>query len=130
MLDPPATPDRQAALALDVGHGRSAALHVPGGLSGATMERLRERVAPALEALLAAALDRDRLQAEVVETHALRRSDVIKTALLRAVSHDLRTPLTAITGGRRGGALGVDRAARARRARHARRGGGAAALRV
>jgi two-component system sensor histidine kinase KdpD len=31
-----------------------------------------------------------------VETQALRRSDVIKTALLRAVSHDLRTPLTAI----------------------------------
>ncbi len=58
--------------------------------------RIRERVAPALEALLRAALDRDRLQAEVVETQALRRSDVIKTALLRAVSHDLRTPLTAI----------------------------------
>ena len=36
------------------------------------------------------------LQAEVVETQALRRSDVIKTALLRAVSHDLRSPLTAI----------------------------------
>jgi len=58
--------------------------------------RVSQRVAPALEALLRAALDRDRLQAEVVETAALRRSDVIKTALLRAVSHDLRTPLTAI----------------------------------
>ena len=32
----------------------------------------------------------------MVETEALRRSDVIKTALLRAVSHDLRSPLTAI----------------------------------
>jgi two-component system sensor histidine kinase KdpD len=31
-----------------------------------------------------------------VETSALRRSDVLKTALLRAVSHDLRSPLTAI----------------------------------
>ncbi len=39
---------------------------------------------------------RDALQAEVVETAALRRSDVIKTALLRSVSHDLRSPLTAI----------------------------------
>src|SRR5439155_230290 len=56
----------------------------------------RARVAPPLAALVAAALDRDRLQAEVVETAALRRSDVIKTALLRAVSHDLRTPLTSI----------------------------------
>ena len=31
-----------------------------------------------------------------METAALRRSDDLKTALLRAVSHDLRTPLTAI----------------------------------
>ena len=55
-----------------------------------------DRVVPALDALLAAALERDRLQAEVVETQALRRSDELKTALLRSVSHDLRTPLTAI----------------------------------
>ena len=34
--------------------------------------------------------------ARSVETRALRRADVVKTALLRAVSHDLRTPLTAI----------------------------------
>jgi two-component system sensor histidine kinase KdpD len=53
-------------------------------------------VLPSLEALLAAALDREALQREVVETQALRRSDDIKTALLRAVSHDLRSPLTAI----------------------------------
>ena len=51
---------------------------------------------PSLEALLAAGLDRDRLLGEVVETRALRRSDVVKTTVLRAVSHDLRTPLTAI----------------------------------
>ena len=58
---------------------------------------VRERVAPALEALLWAALERERLTAEVVETSALRRSDEIKTAVLRSVSHDLRSPLTAIT---------------------------------
>ena len=46
--------------------------------------------------MLGAALERDALQREVVETRALRRSDVLKTALLRAVSHDLRSPLTAI----------------------------------
>ena len=57
---------------------------------------MQERVVPALEALLAAALERDELLGDVVETRALRRSDVLKTALLRAVSHDLRTPLTAI----------------------------------
>jgi two-component system sensor histidine kinase KdpD len=58
--------------------------------------RVRARIVPPLEALLAAALERDELLTDVVETRALRRSDVLKTALLRAVSHDLRTPLTAI----------------------------------
>jgi two-component system sensor histidine kinase KdpD len=52
--------------------------------------------AAALEALLAVARERERLQSEVVETRALRRSDELKTALLRTMSHDLRTPLTAI----------------------------------
>src|SRR4051812_11873806 len=33
---------------------------------------------------------------EVLEAEALRRSDAIKTAVLHAVSHDLRSPLTAI----------------------------------
>jgi two-component system sensor histidine kinase KdpD len=88
-------PDREV-IELDVGEGREASLLVPADIGSAQLSRLRERVAPSLGALLAAALDRDRLQAEVVETQALRRSDVIKTALLRAVSHDLRTPLTSI----------------------------------
>ena len=56
----------------------------------------RERVASVVDALVAVADQRDALRAEEVETQALRRSDDLKTALLRAVSHDLRTPLTAI----------------------------------
>ena len=84
------------AIELDLGSGRKAMLVLGADADEATLARVGERVAPALEALLRAALERDRLQAEVVETQALRRSDVIKTALLRAVSHDLRTPLTAI----------------------------------
>lgn len=60
------------------------------------MERLRTRLAPSLAALIAIALHRDAVQTERVETAALRRSDELKTALLRAVSHDLRTPLTAM----------------------------------
>jgi two-component system sensor histidine kinase KdpD len=65
---------------------------IPDGVAG----QLEHRIVPALEALLAAALERDRLQTEVVETRALRRSDELKTALLQTVSHDLRSPLTAI----------------------------------
>jgi two-component system sensor histidine kinase KdpD len=60
------------------------------------VERLRERIGPAVETLVVIALQRDALHAEAVETAALRRSDELKTALLRMVSHDLRSPLTAI----------------------------------
>jgi two-component system sensor histidine kinase KdpD len=73
-----------------------ATLLVPRDIPAATMARVRSQVAPALAALVAVALHRDAAQAEAVETAALRRSDELKTALLRAVSHDLRTPLTSI----------------------------------
>ena len=83
-----------------------ATLLVPRRLPPDTEQRLLAHVVPALGALVAIALRRDALQAEVVETAALRRSDDIKTALLRAVSHDLRTPVTAIVAA--GHALGSD----------------------
>jgi two-component system sensor histidine kinase KdpD len=54
------------------------------------------RFLPALAALLAVAVGRADLEAEALEAEALRRTDVVKTALLRSVSHDLRSPLTAI----------------------------------
>jgi two-component system sensor histidine kinase KdpD len=57
---------------------------------------VRRRFLPALAALLAVAFDRNRLEQEALEAETLRRSDALKTALLRAVSHDLRSPLTAI----------------------------------
>jgi two-component system sensor histidine kinase KdpD len=58
---------------------------------------VRSRFLPALAALLGVAIDRSRLEREALEAEALRRSDLVKTALLRAVSHDLRSPLTSIT---------------------------------
>jgi two-component system, OmpR family, sensor histidine kinase KdpD len=81
-----------------------ATLVLPGELRDDVDARLRERIVPALEALLTAAVEREALQAEVVETAALRRSDDLKTAILRAVSHDLRSPLTAMVAS--GEALG------------------------
>ena len=45
---------------------------------------------------VAAAIDRERLARDALETEALRRSDAIKTAVIQAVSHDLRTPLATI----------------------------------
>jgi two-component system sensor histidine kinase KdpD len=72
------------------------ALIVSAGVAEATCERLEQRVVPSLATLLGAAIDRDRLIGSAVEAEALRRSDEIKTALLRSVSHDLRTPITAV----------------------------------
>ncbi|HEX6618818.1 MAG TPA: ATP-binding protein [Solirubrobacteraceae bacterium] len=101
--------ERRVALPLDVG-----TLLVPAGLPAHVVQRLRERVVPALEAILGAAIERDALLREVVETSALRRSDDLKTALLRAVSHDLRSPLTAILTA--AGALGSGSISAAERA--------------
>jgi two-component system sensor histidine kinase KdpD len=69
---------------------------VRGRLDGDAAERLHGRLVPAVQTLVVVAMQRDALQGEAVETAALRRSDELKTALLRMVSHDLRSPLTAI----------------------------------
>ena len=89
--------ERRIAFPLREGTSRLGTLLVGADTSEASLRRLQERVVPALEALLSAALEREGLLGGVVETAALRRADTIKTALLRAVSHDLRSPLTAIS---------------------------------
>ena len=90
------SPDGATALPLRAGGETIGALELPPGVSAGERERARERVVPALESILAAAVHRESLRAEVVETAALRRSDEMKTAVLRSVSHDLRTPVTAV----------------------------------
>jgi two-component system, OmpR family, sensor histidine kinase KdpD len=54
------------------------------------------RFLPALASLLAVGLDREELERQALAAEGLRASDAVKTAILRAVSHDLRSPLTAI----------------------------------
>lgn len=88
--------ERRLAFALWEGTRRLGTLLVPVSTPEELLLRVQERVVPGLETVLGAALERERLQQEVLETEALRRSDEVKTALLRAASHDLRTPLTAI----------------------------------
>jgi two-component system sensor histidine kinase KdpD len=63
----------------------------------ATRSRRRaEEAEAALRALQELTEERERLAQEALEAEAFRRSDALKTALLRAVSHDLRSPLMAI----------------------------------
>ena len=96
-LDEVAPSERQLAIPLRGEGAPLATLLLPASLPASERARVAERVVPALEALLGAALERERLLEGAVETAALRRADAVKTALLRAVSHDLRSPLTAIS---------------------------------
>ncbi len=89
--------ERTRALPLLVDGSRAGTVMVPRDTSAQALEALQDRVVPALETLVAAARKRDELETQVIETKALRRSNVVKTAVLRSVSHDLRSPLTAIT---------------------------------
>jgi two-component system sensor histidine kinase KdpD len=79
---------------LMAGDRRVGSIDVAGAGHGSAAAR--RRLLPALGSLLGVAVDRERLQREAVEAEALRRSDALKTAVLRAVSHDLRSPLMAI----------------------------------
>jgi two-component system sensor histidine kinase KdpD len=100
----PADHGRLALPLRDVAGEQIGTLLVPHAIPTELRARLRSRVVPTLQAILQVALRRDQLQADAVETAALRRSDDLKTSLLRAVSHDLRTPLTAVVAA--GHALG------------------------
>ncbi len=54
------------------------------------------RIVSALGAQTVTALERRRLEDEAATAAALAEADELRTALLRAVSHDLRTPLASI----------------------------------
>ena len=56
-----------------------------------------ERVAEPLARLVEVAIERERLEDQAADTEATRRAAVAKTAVLHAISHDLRSPLTAIS---------------------------------
>ena len=79
---------------LEAGGRRVGTIYLERPRAGTTASR--RHLLPALASLLGIAIDRERLAREALEAEALRRSDAMKTAVLRAVSHDLRTPLMAI----------------------------------
>jgi two-component system sensor histidine kinase KdpD len=79
---------------LQAGDRRVGTIHMEGPKPGSAAAR--RHLLPALASLLGIAIDRERFAREALEAEALRRSDAMKTAVLRAVSHDLRTPLMAI----------------------------------
>ncbi|MCB0958963.1 MAG: sensor histidine kinase KdpD [Acidimicrobiales bacterium] len=65
-------------------------------LAGATPSADDELVLRAFAAQLATALEQRHLRAEAARAQVVAEGDALRTALLRAVSHDLRTPLASI----------------------------------
>ncbi|MDK1475918.1 DUF4118 domain-containing protein [Streptomyces sp. 549] len=65
-------------------------------LAGRVLPAEDRRVLAAFAAQAVGVLDRQRLEGEAAQARALAEGNRIRTALLAAVSHDLRTPLAAI----------------------------------
>ncbi|MBI1379334.1 MAG: DUF4118 domain-containing protein [Frankiales bacterium] len=86
---PPRSPDG-AAVVVDAGPGLVLAL------SGAALPASDRRMLDAFAVQAAAVLDRDRLAARAADALRLEQADAVRTALLAAVSHDLRTPIAGI----------------------------------
>jgi two-component system sensor histidine kinase KdpD len=75
-------------------------LIVGGKTTGALVARGTEASRQSLESaarLVALAVERQRFMEENAHVQALRESESLKTSLLRAISHDLTTPITAVT---------------------------------
>lgn len=84
--------DRPEAADVDMPVGDHMAL----ALSGRVLPAEDRRVLAAFAAQAAVVLDRQRLVGEAEQARALAEGNRIRTALLAAVSHDLRTPLAGI----------------------------------
>jgi two-component system, OmpR family, sensor histidine kinase KdpD len=61
--------------------------------------KVDDRLLSAVGSQLGQTAERERLRREATETEILRRTDELRRALLNAVSHDLRTPLSSIMAG-------------------------------
>ncbi|MFE3415821.1 ATP-binding protein [Streptomyces mirabilis] len=88
----PRSPKRPEDAEVDMPVGDHMAL----ALSGRVLPASDRRVLAAFAAQAAVVLDRQRLQHEADQAKELAEGNRIRTALLAAVSHDLRTPLAAI----------------------------------
>jgi len=108
-LERDAQGDASAAAATRVAadDGLYAVIHSPSGVAGALAVQARSngvpysanaaRLVASLANLVGAFLERERLQAAATTAAAEREADRLKSSLLSSVSHELKTPLAALT---------------------------------
>jgi len=99
---PPSAPrtiasDRLYIVPVSVEGRRAGAIVLVRAPDGPRFTATDGRLLSAVAEQLGSALDRLRLRREATEAEVLRRTDELKSALLSAVSHDLRTPLATIS---------------------------------
>ncbi|MGI5509719.1 ATP-binding protein [Streptomyces sp. CA-106131] len=87
LVDEP--PDAEGVTAVPAGPGAFLALR------GRTLSTSERRVLAAFAAHVGSAVERARLAEAAAEVEPVKAADRMRTALLRAVGHDLRTPLAA-----------------------------------
>lgn len=87
----PPAPDEASVTRLGAANGAVLAVREREPLTSADRDLLRS-----LADHLALALDARELQADAARAAALEQGDALRTSILRAVSHDLRTPLASI----------------------------------
>ncbi len=90
----PSPQDEELTFALRA-RARQAWLYVSPDLSWEPAEV--ERICQPVGQLIDVAVEREHVADQAAETEAARRADIARTAILHAISHDLRSPLTAIT---------------------------------
>ena len=94
--DPELPRERVDVVPVKVGDRRAGSLFLVHPARGRSFTPADDRLLSAVAAQLGHAMERDRLRTEATEAEILRRTDQLRSALLSAVSHDLRTPLASI----------------------------------
>lgn len=91
-------PGRRAlrALLTDAGGRPLGSITITRGAGSVPFSASEAHLLDTLATQLSTVSERERLRREATEGEILRRGDDLKTALLRAVSHDLRTPLASM----------------------------------
>jgi two-component system sensor histidine kinase KdpD len=88
--------DRVRVVPVNIGDQRVGSIVLVRAVRAPQFGEPEDRLLSAVALQVGLSLERLRLQREATEAEVLRRTDELRTALINAVSHDLRTPLASI----------------------------------